>query len=75
MQEKRKQYGLKHHVSRTIHAAMGDTLQSMATEVSSSNDNFKMWDEGQIIVILSRTKHTKDAIFVGDKNDTITTLK
>ena len=75
VQAKRKQYGLKHHVTSTIHAAMGDTLQTMATEVSLSNGNFKMWDKGQMIVILSRTKKAKDTIFVGDKNDTIAALK
>ena len=75
MQAKRKQYGLKHYVTGTIHAAMGDTLQSMATEVSLSNCNFKMWDKGQMIVILSRSKYAKDTIFVGDKNDTIAALK
>lgn len=54
---------------------MGDTLQSMATEVYLSNGNFKMWDKGQMIVILRRSKYAKDTIFVGDKNDTIATLK
>ena len=53
IQAKRKQYGLKHHFTSTIHAAMGDTLSSMATEVSFTNSNFKMWDKGQMIVILS----------------------
>ena len=74
-QGKRKQYGLKHHVTSTIHAAMGDTLPSMATEISLCNSNFNMWDKGQMIVILSRTKYAKDTIFVGDKNDTLAALK
>jgi hypothetical protein len=75
-QGKRKQYGLKHHVTSTIHAAMGDTLPSMATEISlSCNSNFNMWDKGQMIVILSRTKYAKDTVFVGDKNDTLAALK
>ena len=34
-----------------------------------------MWDKGQMILILSRTKFAKDTIFVGDKNDTLTALK
>ena len=34
-----------------------------------------MWDKGQMIVILSRTKLAKDTIFVGDKNDTLSALK
>ena len=75
IQAKRKQYGLKHHVTSTIHAAMGDTLHTMATEVSRRNGNFKMWDKGQMIVILSRTELARNAIFVGDKNETIDALK
>ena len=74
-QGKRKQYGLKHHVTSTIHAAMGDTLSTMATEISLSHTNFKMWDKGQMVVILSRTKKAQDSIFVGDKHDTLAALK
>ena len=74
-QGKRKQYGLKHHVTSTIHADMGDTLPSMATEISLCNSNFNMWDKGQMIVILSRTKYAKDSIFVVDKNDTLAALQ
>eukprot|EP00957_Ditylum_brightwellii_P149157 11359181-Ditylum_brightwellii.AAC.1 len=35
IQAQQKQYGLKHCVSSIIHAAMGDTLISMATEISN----------------------------------------
>ena len=51
-QGKRKQYGIKHYVSATIHAAMGDTLNQMPTSISMNK-------------ILSRTKYAKDSIFVG----------
>ena len=46
IQAKRKQYGLKHYVTSTIYAAMSDTLQTIATEISRRNGNFKMWDKG-----------------------------
>ena len=68
---KRKQYGLRHHVSMTIHATMGDTLINMATTISVRDKNFTMWDKGQLIVILSRTKEAKRSIFVGPKQDTL----
>ena len=68
---RRKQYGLKHYVSLTIHAAMGDTLPSMATTISSKDSNYHLWDKGQLVVILSRTKFAKDSIFVGSKEDTL----
>ena len=55
----------------TIHAAMGDTLVSMATTVSASDNHFSLWDKGQLIVILSRTKEAKQSIFVGPKQDTL----
>ena len=66
---------MKHCVTSTIHAAMGDTLPIMATEISRNNSNYKMWDKGQMVVILSRTKCAKNTIFVGDKNGTLSALK
>ena len=74
-QGKRKQYGLKHYVSATIHAAMGDTLNSMATSISTKDSNFELWDKGQLVVLISRTKHAKDSIFVGPKQDTLDAFK
>ena len=68
---------MKHHrVTGTIHAAKGDTLFSMATEISRNDPNYRLWwDKGQLVVILSRTKFAKNTIFVGDKDDTIAALK
>ena len=66
-QGQRKQYGLKHYIAGTIHSAMGDTLGSVATSISLNNNKFILWDKGQLIVIISRTKHAKDTIFVGIK--------
>ena len=74
-QGKRKQYGIKHYVSATIHAAMGDTLNQMATSISTNDSNFELWDKGQLVVILSRTKFAKDSIFVGPKEETLTAFK
>ena len=54
---------------------MGDMLQSMAPEISRNNGNNKMWDKGEIIIILSRTKISKSTICVGYVNDTLTALK
>jgi hypothetical protein len=73
-QAQRKQYGLKHRVTSTIHAAMGDTLSRVAIEISRDNNSFKLWDCAQAIVTLSRTKLGKNLIFVGDKTETIAAL-
>ena len=62
-------------MTSTIHACQGDTIQTMATEISKNNSNFKLWDKGQMIVLLSRTKRACDTIFVGDKIDTLNALK
>ena len=74
-QTKRKQYGLMHYVSATIHASMGDTLVHMATSISNTDCNFSLWDKGQLVVILSRTKVGKKSIFVGPKNDTLSAFR
>ena len=74
-QTKRKQYGLKHYVSATIHAAMGDTLVKMATSISTTDNNFSLWDKGQLVVILSRTKVGKNSIFVGQKDETLASFR
>ena len=75
VQAKRKQYGLKHHVLSKIHEGIGDTLTSVATEISPNNSNFTIWDKGKTIVIMSRTKYARYNIFVGDKNDNLAELK
>jgi predicted GIY-YIG superfamily endonuclease len=72
---RRKQYGLKPYVSSTIHSAMGDTLPYMATTISHSDQNFNMWDKGQLVVILSRTRLARNSIFVGSKNDTLNAFR
>ena len=58
----RKQYDLKHHVSSTSHQAMGDTLSSVATEISIYNGNFTMWDKGQMVVQVERGMHGKQSL-------------
>ena len=73
-QAQRKQYGIKHHVTSTIHASMGDTLNKVALQISCKDPHFKLWDRAQVIVATSRTKLGKDTIFVGNKQDTINAL-
>ena len=74
LKAQRKQYGLKPYVTSTVHASMGDTLQTIATEVSFENAEFRLWEKAQVIVLLSRTRKGKDLIFVGEKKGTIRAL-
>lgn len=69
LQAKRKQYALRHRVTATIHAVMGDTLKKVTIQIAGGN--YELWDKAQIIVGMSRTKLGKDVIFVGDKQSTI----
>ena len=71
----RRQYGLRHYVTGTIHSAMGDTYNRMAISVSNVDKLFSLCDRGQLIVILSRTRIMKNTIFVGPKTETIHALK
>ena len=72
---KREQYGLRHYVTGTIHSAMGDTYFSMAISISDIQKSLKLWDRGQLIVILSCTRIMKNTILVGHKNEAIHGLK
>ena len=42
LRAQRKQYGLKHRVTATIHASMGYALPKVALEISQSNSSFKL---------------------------------
>ena len=54
---------------------MDDNLISMTKESSKNNTQFKLWDKGQLVGILSKTQIGKHTSFVGDKNYTLTKLK
>ena len=53
---------------------MGDTLQYMATQISTQDSNFSLWDKGQLVVLLSQTKKAENSIFIGPKNKTLNAL-
>ena len=69
------QYGLHHYVTGNIHGAIGETYHCTEIMVSDTKKLFSLWDCGQLIVILSRTRIIKNTIFVGPKNETILGLK
>ena len=71
----RSQYGLLNYVTGNIHGAMGDTYNRMVISVSDTEKLSSLWDHGQLIFILSRTRIVKNTIFVGLKNENICGLK
>lgn len=71
----RKQYALKPRISSTMHACMGDTHPSIAACISDTDPDFVVWDKGQLIVVISRTRLPQNTIFVGDKNETLAAFR
>ena len=62
---KRRQYGLRHHVGSTIHAAMGATLKSLVTKIlKGRKSNYSLWLKSQVVVLLSRTRFAKETVFL-----------
>ena len=74
MQRQRKQYGIQHNFSGTMHYSMSDTLPSVSTLLSIADNNYYMWGKVQVLVILARTKLDKDIIFFGNKEITLNAL-
>ena len=75
LQARHKQYGLKHRIASTIHGSMGDTEPQIASDISAADPNYRLWEKGQLIVLVSRTRLGIDTIFVGDKTETLKALK
>ena len=73
---RRRQYALKPRIAGTAHSTMGATLGKLATEVSRTESEFRLWEKAQAIVILSRCREGKDLIFVNKNGpeDTIEAL-
>ena len=67
IQAQQKQYGFKHRVTSTIHAAMGDTLPIMVSQISGNDSNSKIWDKRQMVAFLSRKKCATNTIFLRQK--------
>ena len=67
----RKQYALGHNITGKAHSSMGDTCNKMDKYVSDVSKPSKLWDRGQLIVLLSRTRSIANAIFVSSKRDKI----
>jgi predicted GIY-YIG superfamily endonuclease len=71
LKARRQQYGLRPHVSNTFHGAMGATLCKLATEINVKGSGNQLWEKGQVVVMVSRTKFAKDLIFVGNRARTL----
>jgi predicted GIY-YIG superfamily endonuclease len=72
IQGKRKQYGLRHRISITTHAAMGQDLGALVTKVTlpTTDSRYSLWMPSQVVVLLSRTFYAKDIYFIGTPRET-----
>ena len=67
---RRNQWPLKYYVSSTVHKIIGETLPKIATQISTSNPKYTLWEREQLLVIFSRVSNLSDILFVGNKCNT-----
>jgi predicted GIY-YIG superfamily endonuclease len=53
-----------------VHRCQGQSIPLLATEMSLSRKEYKMWQREQFAVLISRVHRCQDLIFVGDKQET-----
>ncbi|XP_014681905.1 PREDICTED: ATP-dependent DNA helicase PIF1-like, partial [Priapulus caudatus] len=71
----RKQFPLCYFVCTTIHKALGETLPSVATQLSLKHKEYRLWEREQLLVLLSRVPTLHDITFVTtDAEDTIAAM-
>ena len=67
---RRTQFPVRYYQSSTVHRIQGDTVALVATELSLSRRDFRLWDRAQFAVIISRVRSCSDLIFVGNVDET-----
>lgn len=72
---RRFQLPLVHFGATTIHKAMGQTCDFLATRLSVTDTEYKIWSREQLLVVLSRVRKLSDLKFVGEMKDTLAAIK
>jgi hypothetical protein len=67
---RRTQLPVRLYIASTIHRIQGDTLPQVATQITDSSKEFRLWQRQQLAVLISRVSLCKDIIFVGDRVET-----
>ena len=67
---RRTQFPVRYYLCSTIHRIQGDTVPLLATEMSLSKREYKLWQKEQFAVLISRVQTCNDIIFVGNRTDT-----
>ena len=71
----RIQLGVRFYIASTIHRVQGDTFPLVATQITDSSKEFRLWQKEQLAVLVSRVSQCQDIIFVGDREETRRTLE
>ena len=69
LKARRIQYPLQYHLCQTIHKCMGDTLDKIATKLSTKDSKYSIWEKAQLLVVVSRVRTLDNLIFVGNWNE------
>jgi len=72
---RRNQFPLRYHVCNTIHKAMGDTINRIATRISNVDDNYALWEKAQLLVVISRIRSLDNLTFVGPWNENMNGIR
>jgi predicted GIY-YIG superfamily endonuclease len=67
---RRRQLPVRYFLASTLHRCQGHTVPLLATEMSLSKKEYKMWQREQFAVLISRVQRCQDIIFVGDQQET-----
>ena len=71
---RRFSFPLKNYVASTIHKCLGDTFPKITTKISLTENNYKIWEKEQLLVLLSRVRRIEEITIVGDKVDIENTI-
>eukprot|EP00978_Attheya_sp_CCMP212_P041814 scaffold244588_cov43-Attheya_sp.AAC.3 len=67
---RRIQYSIRPLIGKTVHRVMGHDVNKLVTCVGAGSSKYRLWERGQIVVILSRTPCCKNMYFIGDPKET-----
>jgi predicted GIY-YIG superfamily endonuclease len=67
---RRTQFPVRYYLCSTIHRIQGDTVPLLATEMSTTKREYKLWQKEQFAVLISRVQSCNDVIFVGSRSET-----
>jgi predicted GIY-YIG superfamily endonuclease len=67
---RRTQFPVRYYFCTTIHRIQGDTVPLLATQLSNSERQYRLWQKEQFVVLISRVQRCRDVIFVGSAAET-----